>query len=418
MTAMKFFFADSHDFIDPGYDFENDAFSDGRRVHHDDVYPHEYFARAPYDGMLVSRAVVGDGQIHGKYSTAQVFRFRRDGASKFLRFNGPIFGDCGAFSYLKLPEPPYTIPEIIDYYAECGFTHAVSIDHVILGFNEDLDAPSLFNASITIPAEWTRRYELTLKLADEFLKSCHRRDVPFQPIGIAQGWSPASYREAVRRLVDMGYDYVAIGGMVPLKVAHIHRILTAVREVAPPSVRLHLFGFTKADNLSEFVQYGIESFDSTSPMIRAFKDSKRNYLSSDGWYTALRVPQADESRLFKGDILAGLKTQRELRSSEEAALTSLRAFANRDLPLDETLEALANYGKHYNNRIPALDYQRTLDARPWEKCDCKVCTESGIEALIFRGSNRNRRRGFHNLWEFHRQLSALRERTQASVATN
>jgi hypothetical protein len=53
---MKFFFADSHDFIDPGFDFDSEEYTEGRRAQHDDVYPHEYFERAPYDGMLISRA--------------------------------------------------------------------------------------------------------------------------------------------------------------------------------------------------------------------------------------------------------------------------------------------------------------------------------------------------------------------------
>lgn len=46
-------------------------------------------------------------------------------------------------------------------------------------------------------------------------------------------------------------------------------------------------------------------------------------------------------------------------------------------------------------------YRRTLRARPWERCDCPICAEHGIEVAIFRGNNRNRRRGFHNTRRFY-----------------
>ncbi len=41
---MKFIFADSQDYVDPGFDFQNEAYSADRRVQHDDVYPHEFLS--------------------------------------------------------------------------------------------------------------------------------------------------------------------------------------------------------------------------------------------------------------------------------------------------------------------------------------------------------------------------------------
>jgi len=45
-------------------------------------------------------------------------------------------------------------------------------------------------------------------------------------------------------------------------------------------------------------------------------------------------------------------------------------------------------------------YLRVLKERPWKKCDCSMCKSLGINVIIFRGTNRNKRRGFHNLWAF------------------
>src|SRR3546814_18994499 len=79
---MKFIYADAMDFVDPNFDFANDRTAEGRIVQWDDEYPHEFLDRAPYDGILISRGVVGDVQHHGKYTLPQLMRFRREGASK------------------------------------------------------------------------------------------------------------------------------------------------------------------------------------------------------------------------------------------------------------------------------------------------------------------------------------------------
>ncbi|WP_336365140.1 queuine tRNA-ribosyltransferase tRNA-guanine transglycosylase [Halalkalicoccus salilacus] len=50
------------------------------------------------------------------------------------------------------------------------------------------------------------------------------------------------------------------------------------------------------------------------------------------------------------------------------------------------------------------EYERLLRAEPWRECNCPVCTEHGIEVAIFRGNNRNRRRGFHNTRRFYDQF--------------
>ena len=44
---------------------------------------------------------------------------------------------------------------------------------------------------------------------------------------------------------------------------------------------------------------------------------------------------------------------------------------------------------------------------PWKKCKCQVCKKCGIEVAIFRGSNRNKRRGMHNLYVFNNQLKKI-----------
>ena len=53
----------------------------------------------------------------------------------------------------------------------------------------------------------------------------------------------------------------------------------------------------------------------------------------------------------------------------------------------------------------SASYTETLEARPWKSCPCAICKEIGVEVIIFRGADRNRRRGFHNLSVFAERLS-------------
>ena len=80
-------------------------------------------ARPPFDGLLVSKAIVdGLPGATGKYTVAQRQRLYRDGVRSFFRLeraDGPridTLGDCGGFTYVRDEIPPYTVDEVIDFY--------------------------------------------------------------------------------------------------------------------------------------------------------------------------------------------------------------------------------------------------------------------------------------------------------------
>ncbi|MNE91357.1 hypothetical protein D3C80_1889590 [compost metagenome] len=52
-------------------------------------------------------------------------------------------------------------------------------------------------------------------------------------------------------------------------------------------------------------------------------------------------------------------------------------------------------------------YRTTLADKPWRRCGCRICKDVGIEVMIFRASNRNKRRGIHNLAAFKAVVDAL-----------
>ena len=426
---MRFVFADSVDTVDPAYDFVADRNGAGRSVHRDDQYAHEFLEQAPYDGILVSRGIVGDSRYPGKYSEAQLMRFRREGARRFLRYpldrfpGSLLMGDCGAFTYRNLPEPPYSAEDTAEFYADGGFTHGCSPDHLIFDFDDAGVTRNLRD----VPDDVRRRYEITLQNAAEFFEAAKGIGTGFTPMGVIQGWSAESMAEAARNLASMGYDYLAIGGTVPLKIDQIRRVLHTLRDALPDRIRLHLLGFGKIEELATLERYGVTSFDTTSPLLRAFKDARKNYWArtAEGdlsYYTAIRIPQATENNKLKHKALEGSLNQEEARRLEDAALRGVRGYAAGDATLDEGLDAVMDYWAVLNwdeevspnRRADAAARQRkvyaqTLGDRPWERCSCRVCRESGVEAVIFRTSNRNKRRGIHNLHVFHTHLSEFRQ---------
>lgn len=422
---MKFLYSDTQDYVDPNYDFINDRSSPKRERYWDDVYAHELMRTPPYDGLLVAMSAVrkADGVASSKvrYSTAEEQRLLRVGARKFLRFDGKkckdlmLMGDCGAFAYADQKEPAYTPEEVVQFYLDAEFTHGVSPDHII--FECDLENPP----AAQMP-EAARRSEITLENARKFIKLVRKEGDFFEPMGAVQGWSPKSMAKAAKDLVRMGYQYLAVGGLVPLKVDAIKVVLEAIRREIGPKPKLHLLGFAKADHIDQFTSYGITSFDSTSPLIRAFKDEKANYYienSTGGldYYTAIRIPQAlENSRLMQG-IKRGLFDAEDLLKREQKALKALRDFDRNKGKVSGTLDAVMDYhqflvlgeGEDEKAQLKALAktrsrVERTLEDRPWKRCQCDVCQSVGVEVIIFRSSNRNKRRGFHNLGVYHQHV--------------
>jgi hypothetical protein len=418
---MQFFFPDSQDQIDPTFDFISEEKAIFRVRQRDDRYAHEALRSVAFDGILVSKTIVdGLPGAAGRYTVAQRNRLYRVGIREFFRLNqsrGPrlsTMGDCGAFSYVREEEPPYPADEVIDFYDECGFDFGISVDHVILGYDPNADTDS----DHVEGTEWRARQALTLELADEFRRKCRSRKVEFEPLGVAQGWSPDSYAAAVKALQKMGYRRIALGGMVPLKTTDVLSCLKTIDRISRPDTQFHLLGITRCDHTEQFSGFGVTSFDSTSPFRQSFKDDSDNYYSLRGdHYTALRVPQVDGNPKLRARIQAGQIQQELALKLEGDCLRALRRYDNGDLKSPATvLRALTAYEELWDNtRRDRRDvYLRTLTDRPWKRCSCGLCKQSGIEIAVFRGAERNKRRGFHNLYVFNRRMRRRRHETQAA----
>ncbi len=405
---MKYYFPDSQDQVDPSFDFISETRSETRVRQRDEHYAHEAISAPIYDGMLVSKGIV-DGLVgsSGRYTYAQRHRLIRDGARKFFRLpaGAEVIGDCGAFTYVGEHDPPYTVEEVVNFYDDCGFDLGISVDHVILGYINS--AKCLPGTEPEIPDDWPRRRELTMALAADFLDLHRRRGCSFQPMGAAQGWSPESYALSVRDLQALGYTRIALGGMVPLKTDEIVDCLDAISGIREPSTQMHLLGVTRCERVDDFRQRGVTSFDSTTPFRQAFKDDHDNYWTPTTAYSAIRVPQVDGNARLKRNIVAGRIDQASAIRLERAALAALRAFDAGAASLENALDAVDEYDALIGSKSRRVAYSETLEASPWRICACDVCRETGIDVIIFRGTERNKRRGFHNLYAFAERRAAI-----------
>ena len=280
---MQFYLPNFEDLVDPGYDFIQDEASpdrDNRFLH--DWYAHQFFDEPIFDGVLMSKTVV----------KSRIEKFIREAGSVHtfpnLDPDIPVMGDCGAFSYRNQKEPPYTTHEILDYYESLGFTYGVSIDHVIFGSFES--------------GEQQRRWDLTLRNAEDFLRRHRGRGCTFTPVGIAQGTSPEHYAEAIHRLVEMGYTHLALGGLARSGDRTIHDVLKAVSPELPDGVDLYLFGVARLALVPDFLRYGVTMVDSAAPIRRAFLGGNEdNYWTASGErYAAIRIPDATSKQGKRG----------------------------------------------------------------------------------------------------------------------
>ncbi len=420
---MRFYFPDSQDQIDPSFDFVSEERSPYRIRQRDDLYAHEILDPPPYGGMLLSKAIVdGVNGGAGRYSSQQRQRLYRVGIREFFRLDsasGPridTIGDCGGFQYVREHAPPYTVDELIDFYEGCGVDAGISLDHVILGF--ELHAPL---SDDLLPPEWPRRRELTLRLAADFLRRHNERRCLFEPVGVAQGWNPASYAASVQELQSIGYERIAIGGLVAQKTHEILAVLEAIGDVRDSDTRLHLLGVTRTEQVGSFQAYGVTSFDSTSPFRQAFKDERDNFYGNQRTWVALRVPQVDANPKLQRQIRSGLIDGQLARRLEQRALSALRAYDDDAETLRNAVGALRDYeAVHDAQHDRTSQYAETLRDAPWRECECRICALAGIEVAVFRGTERNKRRGFHNLHVFaarlNRQLEAVENETRIGVA--
>lgn len=359
------------------------------------------------------------------------------------------------------------------------------------------------------------RYELTLDNAQEMYDQYQTGEYSFRLMVAIQGWDPSSYVEALEHVLEIGYDYVGIGGVAGSPIHDVRKIVKSVGKSVKDFERehtcrvdTHVFGFAKTEGFDAVGRSGMTSFDSASMLRSAWTGGDNYRLTNDERYDAIRVRypsnrdslhESVEKSLRGRELLVALRAYdarrsiaaavdtwyetaatvipetreylrehrhedrydqsllqdieeafrddfahaRELQASfsdslrgklvkllrkdnpedpvpfaeyDELLNTAATAFSDfpriptliedtEPTPLERIWTAVKDYATWIGDDDLLEDYRRTLTNRPWESCECPICSEHGIEVCIFRGNDRNRRRGFHNTRRFYDEFT-------------
>ena len=216
----------------------------------------------------------------------------------------------------------------------------------------DMVASPWVKAGGLSPTELERRLQVSLTNAEICLELQAKYQYPVELLGVVQGWDEDSYRRCARELLKLEFGYIAIAGqrnLTLLKAA----ILATLDEIQKTgrSVKVHVLGTGSPKILSFYLAHDITSFDSATWFRQAWMSGKHNYFMAHG-------------------------TQ---HTSYRATRIGLGNFDPKDLTWETKIT-----------------------------CPCPVCKAVGQQILLFRGHERNTRRGFHNVYQYYQLLNTHR----------
>ena len=397
-----YFFPDWDDYIYEPFQEEEKAED---RVPDNRKYAYEIFEDdPPFDGLLLSLAQlrIKNGPLN-RINKEDSSTFRKE---KRIPKNLLLFGDCGAFSYINDPKPSFSCEEAAFLYNQYDFDLGTSVDHIPFS--------SLSKKKQKI------RMDLTAENAKRFLEIHQNHKYKFKPIGSVQGITPKHYAHFASQYIEWGYKHIALGGLVRRQDSEIIEIVAAVREALQRYTRgnkeniwVHLFGILRPHLQPIFRHLGVSSFDSASYLRKAWACPSRNYFMDDGkygkWYSSIRVPFSTSKPMQEvAESNPKFSNNGTMQELEKKCLTNLKLFDNKKISEEEVLENINEYSallqrkKTYNHFSER--HKELLSELPWKNCKCKVCKDAGINIVVFRGANRNRRRGFHNTWVFYHKI--------------
>jgi hypothetical protein len=221
-SSPLYFLPDWDDFLDVDFDFEADRLSAVARSMRQEA--HSVVMMRPHrlcDGVLVSLAQhMGAKGLLGRVDpTSPESLMPRSVRDHFkLDLDQLALGDCGAFSYIAEDRPLITVEQAVAMYDLYDFDIGASVDHIPVAELKNTEGKRQLTRE-----ERGERVSLTRDNADRFLQEHRRRRARFTPLGVIQRIAPEDYAAQVGDYLDMGYQCLALGGLVPRSDAEMPR---------------------------------------------------------------------------------------------------------------------------------------------------------------------------------------------------
>jgi hypothetical protein len=254
------------------------------------------------------------------------------------------------------------------------------------------------------------RRNLTLELAQDFVnKARKRRDLNFVPFGTIQGYSPSTYRDSMRKILKMGYEYIAIGGLPAYSEKEVIELLPIIQEEidrAGYRPGIHLYGrFPSPSKVGYYLQNYVSSFDNNSSFISAAQSPCAYYDPEflTTWETPSFLCSGAKIPPLKGPLLSRLKRRdpdlhakvakkcdKTFKMFCEFARSGktgdLKDFLRQYKRMNKAINA-ARLRPISNNQIVKINdrAKAALKNKGWERCDCEACEICGPHIVLVRG---------------------------------
>lgn len=404
------------------------------------------------DGLLVSRTMLEKyaakiKKINNRYKIVQ---YHTPGGFTDVRsylkiqdMNLLTFADPGTWSFAhatKLPEYLEDQEELINYYNDLNFDLAGSVDWPIIDKVVRIIDGKKCMLDLPLKEKEFRR-DLTIRMAEEFIKFCNRRaDLKFIPFGTIQGYSTETYVDSIRRILKLGYKYIAIGGLPTYSEKAVLELLPLLwDEIKKSDTRpgMHLYGrYPSPSAVPLFEKYGVTSFDNNSSFIAVQRDSRCSY-----WDPEFATASEIEGPSFRsGNIKIPAATSPTIRKAKKI-LTDIEYNKLVELCTD-TFDAFLLFVKNQDkyskikfikkykrltrklNGVRAVPYSDIklkllvqycndgLRYGGWKRCRCNSCKLLGPHILLVRGIDRNHHTFLHNTYiqftRFQKELFAMK----------
>jgi hypothetical protein len=106
------------------------------------------------------------------------------------------------------------------------------------------------------------------------------------------------------------------------------------------------------------------------------------------------------------NLLEGLdrKTKDGIEKLDIMARDALRSYDRGEISLQEAKNVLLQYLRCFDGFNPKYfeNFITTLENKPWQKCGCQMCQDTGVDIVLLRSGETGCRRIFHNLWKYYR----------------
>jgi queuine tRNA-ribosyltransferase len=198
------------------------------------------------------------------------------GLHDFMNWDGAILTDSGGYQVFSLKDIRKISEEGVEFSSHIdGSKHFFSPERV-MKIQRVLGSDICMVLDECVPYPSDKKYvaksiELSLRWAERsaaaFGKSSHLYGHRQMLFGIGQGGMYEDLRqEYIRRMVDIGFDGYAIGGLSVGEPAEImYRITDVCTDLMPSGSPRYLMGVGTPENILESIERGVDMFDCVLP---------------------------------------------------------------------------------------------------------------------------------------------------------